>query len=301
MGDWVTYKNGNYTVIFNSKNGTKIRKNNLDNLTPEFAENIDVQLTNKCSQGCKFCYANCTANGEHSDILNQKWIHTLHPYTELALNGNDMDHPQLVEFLEFLKEKKVFTNITVNQNQFINNFELISELSEKGLIKGIGVSLIKVDSEIMHFAKKLDNVVLHTIAGITTTNDYFQLAKQGFKVLILGYKDIGRGDNYLSNHSKEIHDNIQALKDKLWNIVDEKWFEVISFDNLAIEQLDVKKALKFSDKKWSEFYMGDEGFATYFINAVDETFSVSSLESEDRKLPIMDSVDEMFRKIQEIR
>ena len=295
--DWVTYKNGNYTVFFNSKNGTKIRKNDLDSLVPSFAENMDVQLTNKCKQGCKYCYANCTSDGKHSDIMNQKWIHTLHPYTELALNGNDMDHPQLIEFLNFLKDKKIFANITVNQNQFINNFELIKDLSEKELIKGIGVSLIKADPEIMYFAKKLDNIVLHTIAGITTTKDYFQLAKQGFKVLILGYKNIGRGESYLSNYPEEVKKNIQELKNKLFNIVDEKWFDVISFDNLAIEQLDIKNILKFSDNKWSEFYMGDEGQFTFALNAVNQTFSKNSIASESEHYPLLDNVDSMFEVI----
>ena len=295
--DWVTYKNGNYTVFFNSKNGTKIRKNDLDSLVPSFAENMDVQLTNKCKQSCKYCYANCTSDGKHSDIMNQKWIHTLHPYTELALNGNDMDHPQLIEFLEFLKDKKIFANITVNQNQFINNFELIRDLSEKGLVKGIGVSLIRTDPEIMYFAKKLDNIVLHTIAGITTTEDYFQLAKQGFKVLILGYKNIGRGEDYLSNYPEEVKGNIQELKNKLFNIVDEKWFDVISFDNLAIEQLDIKNKLKFSDERWSEFYMGDEGQFTFALNAVNQTFSKNSIAPESEHYPLLDDVDSMFEFI----
>lgn len=33
----------------------------------------------------------------------------------------------------------------------------------------------------------------------------------------------------------------------------------------------------------------------------NKTFSVSSLESGDRRFPIVDSVDEMFKKVQEIR
>ena len=49
-----SYKNGNYNVkIF--KDGTKIRFNNLDNLTPEKPESMDLKITNKCDMGCKFC------------------------------------------------------------------------------------------------------------------------------------------------------------------------------------------------------------------------------------------------------
>ena len=41
------YKNGNYNVkIYDD--GTKIRYNDLDNLTPEFAESNDVTITTVC-------------------------------------------------------------------------------------------------------------------------------------------------------------------------------------------------------------------------------------------------------------
>ena len=45
-------KNGNYTkVVFN--NGTVIKYNDLDNLTPEYPDSMDVKITNKCDMGCK--------------------------------------------------------------------------------------------------------------------------------------------------------------------------------------------------------------------------------------------------------
>src|SRR5574344_512752 len=92
------YVNGNYYVdIFTD--GTKIRRNNLDNLTPSFAESCDVTITEKCNGRCPFCYAGCTEDGIHGDILNKKFIETLPPYTELAINVNDLTHPDLQEFL----------------------------------------------------------------------------------------------------------------------------------------------------------------------------------------------------------
>lgn len=49
------YKNGNYTVRLFS-DGTKIRMNDLDNLTPDFAESMDVTITTKCNGGCQYCF-----------------------------------------------------------------------------------------------------------------------------------------------------------------------------------------------------------------------------------------------------
>lgn len=48
------YKNGNYIVrLFDD--GTKIRMNNLDNLTPNFAESIDLEITSVCNGNCGYC------------------------------------------------------------------------------------------------------------------------------------------------------------------------------------------------------------------------------------------------------
>ena len=55
------------------------------------------------------CYEGCSLNGKHADLFSPDYyplLDSLHPYTEMALNGNDLSHPQLDEFLYFLKDKK---------------------------------------------------------------------------------------------------------------------------------------------------------------------------------------------------
>ena len=82
MSNWKEYKNGNYTVSINLDNGTKIRKNDLDNLTPAFAENCDVTISTVCDGGCEWCYMDCAPDGKHGDIMNPKFLDTLHEWTE---------------------------------------------------------------------------------------------------------------------------------------------------------------------------------------------------------------------------
>jgi hypothetical protein len=48
-------------------------------------------------------------------------------------------------------------------------------------------------------------------------------------------------------------------------------FEVVSFDNLALEQLNIKRFL--TDEQWEVFNQGEHSF---YVNAVDQTFSPSS-------------------------
>ena len=50
-----------------------------------------------------------------------------------------------------------------------------------------------------------------------------------------------------------------------------------------------------TEEEWEEFYMGDDGGFTFYIDMVDGTFGKNSLATE--RYPIMDSIDEMFQKI----
>ena len=286
------YKNGNYTVKVLS-DGTKIRETLEDEFIPSFAENCDCKITDKCDGGCPFCYEGCTPNGKHGDILNYKFLDTLHPYTELAINGNDMSHPDLIPFLTKLREKKVIANLTVNQIHFEKHQDLIRELVDKKLIYGLGISLKEPTEEFISLVKTYPNAVIHVINGILSALDVEKLSDNNLKMLILGYKQLRRGEDW---YDKD-HDNIVAkqmwLKENLDKMLSH--FEVISFDNLAIIQLDVKRLM--SEEDWEEFYMGSDSEFTFYIDMVDGTFGKNSLAPENERFPIMDSIDDMFEKI----
>lgn len=288
------YKNGNYiTTLF--ADGTKVRENDLDNLTPAFAENCDVKITDKCDGGCEFCYEGCTPFGKHGDILSYKFLDTLHPYTELAINGNDLSHPDLIPFLEMLKNKKIIVNMTVNQIHFEQKSEFIDELINNKLIYGLGVSLRKLTEDFIELIKKYPNAVIHTINGITTIEDYKALANKNLKVLILGYKNLERGIDYINNNHDIVHKNSSNLYSNMKKIIDEGWFNIVSFDNLAIEQLDIRDIISYKD--WNEFYMGDDSQYTFYLDLVEGKFAGNSLAPRDERYDILDNIDDMFNKI----
>lgn len=289
-----TYKNGNYNVTIYS-DGTKVRENNLDNLTPAFAENCDCTITHKCDGGCEFCYMGCTPDGKHGDILNYKFLDTLHEYTELAINGNDLSHPDLIPFLEKLKEKKVIANMTVNQIHFERCQDMIKSLINDGLIYGLGISLKKPTKEFISLVKQYPNAVIHTINGVTTIEDYKALAHHNLKILILGYKELQRGVEYMDNHHFSIARAQSELYDMLDKIVEDGWFNVISFDNLALFQLDVKRLL--SDEEWNEFFMGQDMEFTFYLDLVEGKFAGNSLAPEDERYDILNDIDDMFEEI----
>lgn len=209
------YKNGNFTTKLFS-DGTKIRETEDDEFIPDFAENMDIKISNYCDMGCNFCHEGSTKNGKHGDILNQKFIETLHPYQEVALGGGDAtSHPDLIPFLHKLKDRKVVVNMTVNQRHFEQKQELIKKLVDEKLIYGLGVSLVNPTDEFISLIQQYPNAVIHVINGILKPSDVEILSDKNLKMLILGYKQLRRGGDWYS----EDHENItvkQMWLKKIW-------------------------------------------------------------------------------------
>lgn len=287
------YKNGNFETTILS-DGTKIRETNDDEFIPDFAESMDIKITNYCDMGCPFCHEGSTTDGKFGDILNEKFIDTLHPYQEVALGGGDAtSHPDLIPFLQKLKDRKVIVNMTVNQIHFEKKQELIRRLVEEKLIYGLGVSLVNPTKNFIELIKQYPNAVIHVINGVLKPSDVEALENNGLKMLILGYKHLRRGDDFFAKDCEDIVIKQNWLYENLADIVDK--FKVVSFDNLAIEQLNVRRLM--TDEEWNEFYMGDDSEFTYFIDMVERKFAKSSTAPMDQRFTLLDSTDDMFEKI----
>ena len=290
---FVNYRNGNYVVYFNTETGDKIRNTNDDEFKPAFAENCDVTITMKCDGGCPFCYAGCTANGKHGN-LNAKCLDTLHPYTELAINGNDLSHPDLIPFLKRMRDRKVIVNMTVNQKHFEQRYGFIQDLQFFGLIHGIGVSLNKATDEFIEKVKNSKNTIIHVINGILSAEDAEALMGNDLDILILGYKTTGRGHDFLMRDDNGIYEKQAWLWTNMQRMFD--GFRTVEFDNLALDQLAIKDMV--SEEVWNKHYMGRDGGFTYFLNLVDGYFAKNS--TSPIHYPLMNSVDEMFQFLQEV-
>ena len=297
-----TYVNGNTQVTIDLATGTKIRFTEDDEFKPEFAESCDVHISDRCDNGCEFCYAGCSMSGDFGKLSGWKFFDSLHPYTEMAINLQIPLTLGIYDFLELMKEKKVIVNATVNQNHFMKaGFrEVLKRYQDDGLIHGLGISVTEPTKKFIELANGFDNVVLHVINGIVTTDQLHRLSHNGFKILILGYKNIGRGAGYIEN-SKQSKTVTNRKNNLYWNlkfIIDEGWFTHIAFDNLALEQLNPRRFL--SDEEWELIFQGNDGTSTFFINLVDGTFGKNSLTTREERFPIGDkSVDEMFRIVVE--
>ena len=292
---WHKYKNGNHFVYINDKNGTKIRETidkNATEFISDFADSVDFKITNKCFNNCPFCHEKSTSNGEEGCIDNWKFLDTLHPYTEMAIGGGDvLTFSKLYELLELLKSKNIYANITVSQNNIFDN--KIDYLVEHELVKGIGVSLYGYRKDDIARIKSLPNTVIHLINGVTACEASFhQLADKDLKILILGYKTFGRGIDFVKD-SPWIQDNMNWVEKNIEDYMMK--FKVVSFDNLAVEQLKLKD--KLTEKQWKLFYGGDDGTHTFYIDGVNKQFAKSSTSTE--RFDLLDNIDDMFNIIRQ--
>lgn len=283
----IKYQNGNYSVEVLS-DGTKIRTG--ENFKPDFPESIDIKITNYCDLNkiCTYCHEQSDKKGLHANFENlKKLIETCPSGMEFAIGGgNPLSHPNLIEFLKLLQDKEIIANLTVNQLHLKKFSNILDRLIGEKLIQGLGISLRTWSTPLP--SKGFDsypNTVWHLIAGIDTIESIETIPKnsQGLrKILILGYKNYGNGkihlDLFQNQISKSLH-NWQMYLPKLF-----KEDLILSFDNLAIEQLKLKRF--FSDTEWEKFYMGDDGNFTCYVDMVNIEFAKSST-SEKQKITHM--------------
>jgi len=298
-----SYVNGNTTVeLFDD--GTKIRTYSGK---PEVVhpESIDVKITDYCDAGCHYCHEQSTRAGKHSDLnaLLQQ-LSLLPAGVEIAIGGgNPLSHPGLLDFLFEIKSRGIVANITVNEKHLRPYQDLIIKLATEKLVNGIGISYasktrLKYVEPIMQVS---DNVVFHMIMGINDLNQIEELSSfckknnKSCKILVLGYKQYGFGLNYYLKN-KSIEDNKYQ-----WFIGLAKFFKqenmTLSFDNLAIEQLKLKRF--FTDEAWDKFFMGKDGAYTCYMDAVKQEFAKSSTTKE--RVSFNDSnIIEFFKGISKV-
>lgn len=75
---------------------------------------------------------------------------------------------------------------------------------------------------------------------------------------------------------------INGFKSDIETMIDENWFDVISFDNLALEQLEVKRFM--SDDEWARTYMGDDGKFSLYVDMVSSKFYKNSMSTNGHDL-----------------
>lgn len=262
------YRNGNYRVTLFA-DGTKIKRTEEDEFRAEFPDSIDLKITDYCENDCPMCHESSSTLGRHGN-LRHPIVDTFVAGIEVAIGGgNPLSHPDLVPFLERLRSRGIIANLTVNEIDLAKQQALVEGLLARRLVHGLGVSTMRCTADTLAFAEAHPNVVLHLICGVYPPEEMELLRGKGLKVLLLGYKRFGKGATY---HSPRVEANIRVTAAMLPELL--RAFAVVSFDNLALEQLGVRAVL--GDDYYESVYMGADGEASMYVDLVAEQYALSS-------------------------
>lgn len=281
------YSNGNCRVTLQA-DGTKVRSWSGDP-SPEFPESIDLKVTDRCDAGCGFCHESSTRRGLPAampDVL--RLIDGLPSGPEIAIGGGDpLSHPDIERMMEVMVERGLVPNLTINGLHARRYKDRIDLIRKAGLIFGLGISHApNCRADIMALADA--NAVLHVIAGVAHPMELADYPSD-VKVLVLGYKRYGLGTEFERNN--DVESRLAAWKYWIGTIM--RRFKSVSFDNLALQQLNIKSLI--TKEAWDARYMGDDGLYTMYIDAVECTFAKSS--TSPRMPAGRMTTKEMFSKV----
>jgi hypothetical protein len=277
------YQNGNIHVMI-YPDGTKVREYE-GNPAPVHPESIDLKITDWCDGGCSWCHENSTPTGKHAEFKTiLRMIEGLPAGVEVAIGGGDpLSHPKIFDILQTAAHRGLIANLTVNGQHIYQHYQKITELRQENLIHGLGVSYD--DGIWTDFSEKGkpydevrgyfqfnefvdDNTIVHFIAGEHDPMDVFSMLMIHPKILVLGYKQFGRG---IKHFSPRITHRLGAWRYWIHTIMSKG---VVCFDNLALDQLKIRD--RIPKKQWNDCYMGDDGTFTMYADAVRNEFATTS-------------------------
>lgn len=279
-----TYKNGNSIVSIDLKTGTRIiETKDGEEIDLEYPLNLDLTFFEGCSLNnyCSFCHIhNSISEAEGDYNLIKKQLSDLPGGIELAIACNKYSEG-LHSFLAWAKEHGFICNLTVNQIHYPIYYEQIKQAVDSELVYGVGISLrdkekITLESKPWEYAAFNPNFMIHTIVGLDTWQDIQWSLEMFSKVVILGYKKVGNGKK-ITRHGQENIDlltkTLAQQMPRIFKSHEALKGSVISFDNLAIKQLQLTRF--FNQDQWDLFYNGE--FSLY-IDTFKETINKSSYD-----------------------
>lgn len=272
------YTNGNANIWLDLRDGTRIIEYpDHQDLTLDTPLNIDIRVSTQCPYGyntvtqkstCAFCHESALVSGVecHYGILQQVLIDANLPRgTEIALGVNEVTM-DLIQFVKNLWKLGLIVNITMNE-RYITEFGDTGLLELKPYIHGLGISYRSLQGclSLPDWIAEYPHTVIHVINGIDNFDDVKELSVKYHKLLILGEKDFG------FNRGKVDLDTPSHIewKSKVMQLT--KIFDVVSFDNLGLQQLEIRG--KISVEEYETFYQGEHSM---YINAVEQYFAPSS-------------------------
>ncbi len=266
-----SYRNGGYLVELHA-DGTKVRTELDPAQPPRLPEQMDLKITDWCDAGCAWCHEESTTKGTHCDVERTLALLKAMPHgSEVAIGGGDpLSHPDFERLVRGLRGFGIVPSVTVNGRHFERHREVLERLTHDKQLFGVGVSYHDSIPDWDY-----EHMVLHLIAGVNPPSVLDGVGRR-LKVLLLGYKRFGRGRKLFEVRPEPVRRTLAGWYRELFAVAQNHH---LSFDNLAIEQLKPERLFR-DPQAYRQQYMGPEGQFSMYVDAVTETFALSSYSAE---------------------
>lgn len=221
-----------YNYIFDDKTGFFARWGKTLEDDPQFSpignEILDIQISDICHVGCKFCYQNNVSKGKNMTFETFKSIIDKMRFNlcQIALATGDVDaNPDIWKMMEYARSKSIVPNIT------ISGYRLTDEIVDN-LVRYCGaVAVSHYSDDVCFDAVKrlndagLEQVNIHQLASKETKDSCLSVMKS-FKtderlknlnaIVFLSLKQKGRGIHYNRLTDEEFSELVNfALNNKI--------------------------------------------------------------------------------------
>lgn len=281
------YNNGGCLVTIYS-DGTKVRQIHDESLPPVFPEQMDLKITDWCDAGCAWCHEGSTKKGVHGTTDSIiKLLSGLPAGVEIAIGGGDpLSYPDFEILVKELSGIGLIPNVTINGRHIDRHRKNLESYISKGYVFGVGISYYDKIPDWDY-----EHKVIHMIAGVDSPEQLDNVSRQ--KILVLGYKNFGRGSKFQNKNTDLVSQNVQKWYRELFWIAKEHH---VSFDTLAISQLKPQRLFQ-NPSDYEKRFMGNEGEYSLYVDAVKQEYSVSSYSSERFKWT---NIQDMYQHIRSI-
>lgn len=281
---------GNFWVLFNPDNGTKIRMS-FDPLAnankSEAPELVDIKITDHCTKNCTYCYQGSSSTGKHADINSiYSVVVTLSKLNtfEVAIGGGEpTTHPKFIEILEMFHNNGIVPSFSTRDEQWIvDNWNRI-----KPLIGAIGLS---IDSADVLSAKLLKlkpfreerkqplKITVQVIVGSCSEDELIKILnvcnENDVTLLLLGWKSSNRGS---CGPLQDV--NLEKVLESFFK--DYETTRHWNGPNLAFDTVLVQKMETWLNEKSNPWYFTKhEGAHSMYIDCVLKRMAKSSYSEE---------------------
>jgi hypothetical protein len=283
-------QDGDYWTLFSPSSGHKVRLSMQDDALPyvksTYPELVDVKLTDHCLYKCNWCYQGSTPEGKHaqlSEVLNLVDTFSRMGVFEIAYGGGETtDHPNFAEIIQYTASKNIVPNFTTFGVKWsLDREKALAVVNHAGAI-GVSVHNAKDLNKISKIRSNLDNhmksqgekwwklpsiMAQHVVGSVDLAETAELLERcwqEGVNVLLLGYKNVGFGENF-APHDLTGLDLVLRLRQEKGQAHYNARFSMLGVDTAFVQQFDpILQELEIP----SVLKTAEEGKFSMYVDAV---------------------------------